>query len=115
MSDTCAVCVLRVALPAQVLDQNTRRMGGEARLIRARSTHMMHRYYLRFADPKNQERAWGEEADRDWLPVDLYVGGQEHAVLHLLYARCVRHGMHGTNRIAPACGHWEWVRLAIRS
>lgn len=44
-------------------------------------------YYLRFTDPTNTERAWSEEADRDWLPVDLYVGGQEHAVLHLLYAR----------------------------
>ena len=46
-----------------------------------------HRYYLRFSDPKNAGAAWGAEADRDWLPVDLYVGGQEHAVLHLLYAR----------------------------
>ena len=44
-------------------------------------------YYLRFTDPKNGERPWSEEADGDWLPVDLYVGGQEHAVLHLLYAR----------------------------
>eukprot|EP00614_Pseudopedinella_elastica_P010336 CAMPEP_0172603806 /NCGR_PEP_ID=MMETSP1068-20121228/24057_1 /TAXON_ID=35684 /ORGANISM="Pseudopedinella elastica, Strain CCMP716" /LENGTH=855 /DNA_ID=CAMNT_0013405683 /DNA_START=72 /DNA_END=2639 /DNA_ORIENTATION=- len=44
-------------------------------------------YYLRFADPKNSEQAWSAEADESWLPVDLYVGGQEHAVLHLLYAR----------------------------
>jgi len=44
-------------------------------------------YYLRFSDPTNLKRAWGEEADEQWLPVDLYVGGQEHAVLHLLYAR----------------------------
>ncbi|MDP2361176.1 MAG: leucine--tRNA ligase [bacterium] len=44
-------------------------------------------YYLRFCDPRNQERAWSEEAERYWMPVDLYVGGAEHAVLHLLYAR----------------------------
>jgi leucyl-tRNA synthetase len=44
-------------------------------------------YYLRFCDPKNKEAAWSQEADRYWMPVDLYVGGVEHAVLHLLYAR----------------------------
>jgi leucyl-tRNA synthetase len=44
-------------------------------------------YYLRFCDPHNAERAWSEEAERYWMPVDLYVGGAEHAVLHLLYAR----------------------------
>ena len=44
-------------------------------------------YYLRFCDPKNPERFVGEEAERYWMPVDLYVGGTEHAVLHLLYAR----------------------------
>ena len=44
-------------------------------------------YYLRFCDPQNKERPWSEEAERYWMPVDLYVGGAEHAVLHLLYAR----------------------------
>ncbi|MDH5567970.1 MAG: leucine--tRNA ligase [Myxococcales bacterium] len=44
-------------------------------------------YYLRFCDPHNSERAWSEEAERYWMPVDLYVGGAEHAVLHLLYSR----------------------------
>jgi leucyl-tRNA synthetase len=44
-------------------------------------------YYLRFCDPKNQEAAWSEAADKYWMPVDMYVGGVEHAVLHLLYAR----------------------------
>ena len=44
-------------------------------------------YYLRFADPDNAQEAWSKKADEDWLPVDLYVGGAEHAVLHLLYAR----------------------------
>ncbi len=44
-------------------------------------------YYLRFCDPRNREEAWSEEAERYWMPVDLYVGGAEHAVLHLLYSR----------------------------
>jgi len=44
-------------------------------------------YYLRYLDPENTEQAWSAEADRYWMPVDLYVGGAEHAVLHLLYAR----------------------------
>jgi leucyl-tRNA synthetase len=44
-------------------------------------------YYLRFIDPKNDTKAWSLEKEKYWLPVDLYVGGVEHAVLHLLYAR----------------------------
>src|SRR5713101_4699908 len=50
-------------------------------------------YYLRFCDPQNDKRIVGEEAERYWMGgdkpggVDLYVGGTEHAVLHLLYAR----------------------------
>lgn len=44
-------------------------------------------YYLRFADPKNADCFLDPEAEKNWLPVDLYVGGAEHAVLHLLYAR----------------------------
>lgn len=44
-------------------------------------------YYLRFADPHNALAPIGPEAEKYWLPVDLYVGGAEHAVLHLLYAR----------------------------
>ncbi|HRH00077.1 MAG TPA: leucine--tRNA ligase [Polyangiaceae bacterium] len=44
-------------------------------------------YYLRFLDPTNTEAAWSQEAYDAWMPVDLYMGGAEHAVLHLLYAR----------------------------
>lgn len=44
-------------------------------------------YYLRYMDPRNTVEPWSAEADRYWMPVDLYVGGAEHAVLHLLYAR----------------------------
>jgi len=44
-------------------------------------------YYLRFMDPHNSEAAWDPELEKYWGPVDLYLGGTEHAVLHLLYAR----------------------------
>ena len=44
-------------------------------------------YYLRFIDPKNQGRLVDQAKERYWMPVDLYIGGSEHAVLHLLYAR----------------------------
>ena len=44
-------------------------------------------YFLRFCDPRNETEAWSREAERYWMPVDLYVGGAEHAVLHLLYSR----------------------------
>ena len=44
-------------------------------------------YYLRYIDPKNNDAIAAEELLKHWLPVDLYVGGAEHAVLHLLYAR----------------------------
>jgi leucyl-tRNA synthetase len=44
-------------------------------------------YYLRYLDAKNDGAAWSPELEKQWQPVDLYVGGAEHAVLHLLYAR----------------------------
>ncbi len=44
-------------------------------------------YYLRYCDPRNDTAPIGKEADNYWLPVDLYVGGVEHAVSHLLYSR----------------------------
>ncbi len=44
-------------------------------------------YYLRYIDPKNTKAFVDKDLEKAWMPVDLYVGGTEHAVLHLLYAR----------------------------
>ncbi|HEY5958253.1 MAG TPA: class I tRNA ligase family protein, partial [Polyangiaceae bacterium] len=44
-------------------------------------------YYLRYLDPRNTKEIFSQQSYDDWMPVDLYVGGNEHAVLHLLYAR----------------------------
>ncbi len=58
-----------------------------------RETHTMPQwagscwYYLRYLDPHNDREFVSREKERYWMPVDLYVGGAEHAVLHLLYAR----------------------------
>ena len=44
-------------------------------------------YFLRFADPHNDKEAFSSDKAKFWLPVDDYIGGAEHAVMHLLYAR----------------------------
>ncbi|MBW3568970.1 leucine--tRNA ligase [Candidatus Parcubacteria bacterium] len=51
-------------------------------------------YFLRFADPHNDEKAFSDEKAKFWLPVDDYIGGAEHAVMHLLYARFWTKVMH---------------------
>ncbi len=48
-------------------------------------------YFLRFTDPNNNKYPWDKEKESYWMPVDLYVGGVEHAVLHLLYSRFWHH------------------------
>ena len=44
-------------------------------------------YFIRYLDPRNGEVAWDRAAAEHWLPVDQYIGGVEHAILHLMYAR----------------------------
>lgn len=44
-------------------------------------------YYLRYIDPRNEDKIFNSEKEKYWMPVDLYIGGAEHAVLHLLYSR----------------------------
>ncbi|MFM7077382.1 MAG: leucine--tRNA ligase [Planctomycetaceae bacterium] len=57
-------------------------------------------YYLRFLDPANGERFVDPEVERAWMPVDLYVGGAEHAVLHLLYARFWHKVLHDRGHVS---------------
>jgi leucyl-tRNA synthetase len=44
-------------------------------------------YYLRYCDARNEEAPWDPAVLREWMPVDQYIGGVEHAILHLMYAR----------------------------
>ena len=44
-------------------------------------------YYLRYCDPHNSDAPWAREVVDHWMPVDQYIGGVEHAILHLMYAR----------------------------
>jgi len=46
-------------------------------------------YYLRYCDPRNEQAAWGRDAVEVWMPVNQYIGGVEHAILHLMYSRFV--------------------------
>nr|XP_028607458.1 probable leucine--tRNA ligase, mitochondrial isoform X1 [Podarcis muralis]XP_028607459.1 probable leucine--tRNA ligase, mitochondrial isoform X1 [Podarcis muralis] len=51
-------------------------------------------YYLRYTDPHNFERPFHKDLADHWMPVDLYIGGKEHAVMHLYYARFFSHFCH---------------------
>lgn len=51
-------------------------------------------YFLRYPDAQNAQEAWRKERVNTWLPVDMYIGGPEHACMHLLYARFIHRVMH---------------------
>jgi leucyl-tRNA synthetase len=57
-------------------------------------------YYLRFLDPTNTTRFIDPEIEKAWMPVDLYIGGAEHAVLHLLYARFWHKVLHDRGHVS---------------
>jgi len=57
-------------------------------------------YFLRFTDPLNYDKPWDNKKESYWMPVDLYVGGIEHAVLHLLYSRFWHHVLHDLGMVS---------------
>ncbi|MDP6340050.1 MAG: leucine--tRNA ligase [Candidatus Marinimicrobia bacterium] len=57
-------------------------------------------YYLRYIDPGNSDKSWDGAKEKYWMPVDLYVGGAEHAVLHLLYARFWHHVLYDLGHVS---------------
>ncbi|TAH35538.1 MAG: leucine--tRNA ligase [Planctomycetota bacterium] len=59
-------------------------------------------YYLRFCDPHNARAPWDPAAEKYWMPVDFYVGGAEHAVLHLLYARFWHKVLHDAGYVSTS-------------
>ncbi len=69
----------------EVTDQNGRRGRRETNTMPQWAGSCW--YYLRFIDPDNDEQIFDSEKEKYWMPVDLYIGGAEHAVLHLLYSR----------------------------
>ena len=83
--------------PLSLIDNWVEVKDENANIIGLRETNTMPQwagscwYFLRFTDPKNSENAWSKENEKYWMPVDLYIGGQEHAVLHLLYSRFWHH------------------------
>jgi leucyl-tRNA synthetase len=56
-------------------------------------------YFIRYLDPRNDERAWDRAAADHWLPVDQYIGGVEHAILHLMYARFLTKALSDLGRL----------------
>jgi len=56
-------------------------------------------YFLRYIDPKNSLKPWSNDKEKYWMPVDLYVGGAEHAVLHLLYSRFWHHVLYDLGHV----------------
>lgn len=51
-------------------------------------------YYLRYLDAHNEQKPWNEKVVKEWMPVDMYIGGPEHACMHLIYARFVMMALH---------------------
>jgi len=68
-------------------------------------------YFLRYCDPKNDKQLADPEKIKKWLPVDLYIGGAEHAVLHLLYARFIYKFLFDIGTVPPEVGDEPFKKL----
>ena len=68
-------------------------------------------YYLRFCDPHNTKEFVSPEIMKQWMPVDTYVGGAEHAVLHLMYARFVHKALYDYGMIPKEIGDEPFITL----
>ncbi|SCA64356.1 Leucine--tRNA ligase [Chlamydiales bacterium SCGC AB-751-O23] len=65
-------------------------------------------YYLRFCDPHNSENFCSKEAQKYWLPVDFYIGGSEHTVTHMLYARFWHKVLHDLGHLTSTEPFQRW-------
>jgi len=68
-------------------------------------------YYLRYCDPKNSKRAFDHNKVAAWLPTDVYVGGAEHAVLHLLYSRFIYKALADAGELPARVGREPFTKL----
>ena len=68
-------------------------------------------YYLRYLDPHNEEKAFSDSEAKKWLPIDLYIGGAEHATGHLIYFRFVHKVLYDLGYIPKECGDEPATRL----
>ncbi|MDA1334505.1 MAG: leucine--tRNA ligase [bacterium] len=59
-------------------------------------------YYIRYTDPKNKKEFASQDRMNKWLPVDMYIGGAEHSVLHLLYVRFISIALHDIGKVSFA-------------
>ncbi|KAI5803995.1 leucyl-tRNA synthetase [Peziza echinospora] len=71
-------------------------------------------YFLRFPDAHNKDELFSAESAKKWLPVDLYVGGVEHAILHLLYSRFITKVLSREGLIPPDVGTEPFKRLVTQ-
>lgn len=68
-------------------------------------------YFLRYTDPKNNKQLADAKKIKEWMPVTMYIGGAEHAVLHLLYARFIYKFLFDIGVVPKSCGDEPFIKL----
>ena len=68
-------------------------------------------YYLRYCDSNNSKQAFDHAKIAAWLPIDVYVGGAEHAVLHLLYSRFIYKALADAQELPASVGREPFAKL----